>query len=177
MSRKKVETDYALALTDSQGRLYAYIVSLVVDADWARDILQNTNRVLLEKADAFEPGTNFIAWAFKFARLQVMAARKSAPRNREVLLDEELTATIAEASAQRDGDYEAELAALSACMKRLDDRQRTLIVARYQNNERISDAAARLGVKPNTASQIIHRARLDLADCIRRRLAESEDAQ
>ena len=171
MSDRRIEADYAFQLTDSQGRLYAYIISLVVDREWAKDILQNTNRILLEKADQFEPGTNFIAWAFTIARLQVMAARKTTKR--ETLLDDELTATIADISADRDANYDAELAALNQCMQRLDDRQRALVLARNRDDIRVQDAADRIGVKPNTASQIIHRARLDLLECIRRRLADT----
>lgn len=50
-------------LAGHQQRLLSYIVSLIGDADSSWDVLQETNRVLLEKRGDFQAGTNFVNWA------------------------------------------------------------------------------------------------------------------
>lgn len=172
-----VQSDFALQLTASQRRLYAYITSLVVRPDQAMDILQDTNRVLLEKADQFEPGTNFIGWAMRIAHFEVLAHRKRAGRSATHLLDADVIEQLAVDAAERDDDLPEKVAALAECMRRLSERQRQLIDARYKDNLTVKTIADRLGLKPNTATQSLHRARIDLLDCIRRRLEDGGSSE
>ncbi len=59
------ELQFVQLLTSHQARLYAYVLSLVADADQANDIMQETNTVLWVKSSDFEIGTNFSAWMRK----------------------------------------------------------------------------------------------------------------
>ena len=59
-------------MTEHQGRLYAYVLSLLGDPDQANDVLQETNLVLWRNAGEFQMGSNFRAWAFRIAHFQVM---------------------------------------------------------------------------------------------------------
>ena len=68
--------DFVQLMIGCQSRLYAFIMSLVCDPEHAADILQQTNIVMWEKSDQFEPGTNFTAWTFQIARYQVLAHRQ-----------------------------------------------------------------------------------------------------
>ena len=61
------ELQFVTLLTSHQGRLFAYVLSLVGDADQARDVMQETNAVLWQKSADFEIGTNFSAWMIKTA--------------------------------------------------------------------------------------------------------------
>jgi len=174
MSKRHVSVDFAAQLTAAQGRLYAYILSLLPDRDSAADVLQDANRVLLEKAGDFEPGTNFMAWAFRIAHFEVLAARKRRARSRDCVLDDELIDQLADETARRDDRYDDERAALARCMQRLSPRQKRLIEARYEQDMTVQDAADMLAIKPNTAAQALHRARLDLLECIRQFLASDD---
>lgn len=49
-------------LASQQQRLMSYVVSLLGNPDAAWDVLQETNRVLLEKRDEFRLGSNFLNW-------------------------------------------------------------------------------------------------------------------
>ncbi|HVJ69575.1 MAG TPA: sigma factor, partial [Caulifigura sp.] len=62
-------------ITWHQRRLFAYIMSLVRSPNDAEDILQEVNVVLWRKRDDFHAGTDFLAWAFRISRTQVMAFR------------------------------------------------------------------------------------------------------
>ena len=53
-------------LTGLQSRLYAYLCTLLVRSDDARDVLQETNVVLWKKAADYDPTRPFEPWAFRF---------------------------------------------------------------------------------------------------------------
>ena len=50
---------YFLAITAIQNRLHAYILSLLADPAAAQDVLQETNLVLIRKADNFQSDASF----------------------------------------------------------------------------------------------------------------------
>ncbi|MEO0446823.1 MAG: sigma factor, partial [Verrucomicrobiota bacterium] len=50
-------------LTRAQSAVFGYIMSLCQDHSRAHDLLQETNLTMWKKAENFEPGTNFNAWA------------------------------------------------------------------------------------------------------------------
>ena len=77
-------------MTAHQGRLYAYVLSLLGDPDQANDVLQEANLVLWRTAGEFQMGSNFRAWAFRIAHFQVMAHRQRQLRDRLVFDDEML---------------------------------------------------------------------------------------
>ncbi len=60
-------------MTEHQGRLFAYVYSLLGNPDAANDVLQEVNVVLWRDSKEFRPGTNFKAWSFRIAHFQVMA--------------------------------------------------------------------------------------------------------
>lgn len=51
-------------LTENQGKIRAYIVTLMPGSPDVGDVLQETNLVLWKSRNRFQPGTNFLAWAF-----------------------------------------------------------------------------------------------------------------
>ena len=89
-------TDFLKLYTGCQSRLYAFILTLVGNPDQASEVLQETNLVLWQKAEQFEIGTNFMAWALKVARFQVMAFRKKQSRDR-LVFSEAATERVANA--------------------------------------------------------------------------------
>jgi len=54
-------------LVKHQNSVYGYLLSLVPDADRARDLLQDVSAELWLKSAEFAPGTNFLAWACRVA--------------------------------------------------------------------------------------------------------------
>jgi RNA polymerase sigma-70 factor (ECF subfamily) len=160
-------------LTGSQSRLYAYIMTLVGRSADADDVLQTTNAVLWSKADEYDAARPFLAWAYRFAHLQVLAHRKRASRDR-LLFDDELLGRIAEEYARQDEGAERQLEALALCLKGLRPEHRRLVELRYGGEESVNSLAAQVGMEVNTFSAAIYRVRRMLADCISRRLAAGE---
>jgi len=155
-------------LTRCQPTLYAYITSLLPSYADIDDVLQQTNVVLWEKADSFEPGTNFDAWACRVAYYEVLSARKRAARSR-LRFDDELLGTMAEELADRADGLESRRRALRECLGDVPDHQRVLLERRYTHNDRITDIAASLGRPVKTIYQTLYRLRRSLLECIRGR--------
>ena len=97
--------EFMQLLTSSQSRIYAYVLSLVLDPAQADDVLQKTNVVLWEKESEFELGTNFIAWAFRTAYLQVCAFRKQQQRE-WLVFDDEILQELSQVASQVDETFE-----------------------------------------------------------------------
>jgi len=63
--------EFVAHLTASQGRIRGFIVTLMPGSPDVGDVLQETNLTLWKSRARYRPGTNFLAWAFTVARLEV----------------------------------------------------------------------------------------------------------
>lgn len=162
---------FVALLTGHQHRLYAYITAIVPDLDAARDILQEANVVLWEKADEFEPGTNFGAWAAKIAYYQALAYLKKHKGDRHVF-DAELLGRIADRAGEVLESLDDRQAALRHCMGRLDESDRQLVIARYNEGGSVRRIATEAGQSQGAISQRLYRIRARLAECINRKLTQ-----
>ena len=70
---KESSDEFIVRLVGCQNRLYAYVYSLMPNAEQARDVVQEANLIIWRKAAEFEAGTNFEAWACKIAYFEVLA--------------------------------------------------------------------------------------------------------
>lgn len=161
-----------LSLVNHQSQLYAYILSLVLNRDLARDLLQQTIVVLLEKEQEFEPGTNFGAWAFRVAFYEVLTDHRKRKRDKH-LFSEQLVALIAEDAEDISGEAESRLDALRQCLGKLTEAQRELVSERYSPGGSVKEIAERNHKKPGAVSVELHRIRNALADCINHRLGRA----
>ena len=157
------------ALMGCQRSLYAYIFKLLPRTDEAKDILQKTNLLLLEKAEEFIQVRDFGAWAARHAYFQVLAHRKACQRDR-LLFDDTLVAQLAEETRGDLSENDTALRALSECLDRLPASDRRLVEERYRDDKKVHMLA---GVLKRTAASVansLYRIRQALAECIRRRL-------
>jgi len=153
-------------LTACQGQLFAYIYSLTADADGARDILQETNRLLWRKADDYDAGREFLPWAMTHAFNQVRAARTRSKRERLVFQDDATLERITEDTVEHgEGDHRA--TALEECLQQLSAKQRALVERFYDRGETMAEIAASQAGRENTVAVTLHRIRQSLAECIR----------
>ncbi|MFV1994410.1 MAG: sigma-70 family RNA polymerase sigma factor [Verrucomicrobiales bacterium] len=157
--------DFSELVARHQSRLYGYVLSLVFDPDLAKDVLQETNLVLCKKADRFEPGTNFLAWAFRVAYFEVMRQRRRTGRDR-LVFDEDLMERVAQEAEGSDERFTARRRALAHCLRKLGDRQRALILKRYYEGEAVQNIAVQRGESANAVSQALFRARQNLLACV-----------
>jgi RNA polymerase sigma-70 factor, ECF subfamily len=158
--------DFIELMTAYQGRMYAYILSLLADPNSANDILQETNIVLWRKSTEYQMGTNFKAWCFRIANFQVMAFRQRKMRDR-LVFDDELIGTLTVDAGFYDDSYESRQKQLLTCMDKLPERQRDLIQRRYSIGASIAVMAEDLKSTANSITQALFRARNNLMDCVK----------
>jgi RNA polymerase sigma-70 factor (ECF subfamily) len=157
-------------IAQAQRRLYAFVLTLVRRPADVEDILQETNVVLWRKRDTYRPGSDFFAWAFEIARLQVLAFRARQVR-REDPFDDSLLENLADTARQESAMYGRRETALRACLEKLPAEQRALIVRRYQPDVAVHSLAAEIGKTAKAVSEALRRIRENLRQCIERTLA------
>jgi RNA polymerase sigma-70 factor, ECF subfamily len=169
------------SLTEAFATLYArhhvdllrFVLTLVADRAQADDIVQETARVLWQKAAAYDPTRPFLPWARKFAYFEVLKFRRREGLKRRFFSDA-LVETLAEERASADEFLEARRQALNDCLAKLDGRDRQLLSDRYTaGHGGIAHIAAQRGATPNAISLALHRIRQRLLDCIEHSLKAS----
>ena len=162
-------------LTEAQGPVYGYLMTLIPDRSRARDLLQETNITLWKKAATFEEGTNFNAWACKIAYFHVLSFRRKMAREK-LVFDDDILDYLAERNDDRlIQDFTKDRnAALKACMQKLSDKQRKLVEERYKPGASVQRIAADQGRTVGAISQTLYRIRHNLMQCIEKTLASMQ---
>ena len=119
----ELSEEFILELTQVQQRLFGFLFKRLADREQAREVLQRTNLVLCRKADNYEPGSNFKAWAMTVANYEVMAYRKTQVRERLVFTDE-VDAMIGPDDDGRSSAQSARVAHLSHCLQGMSSKNR-----------------------------------------------------
>ena len=135
------------------------------------DIRQNANSVLWQKRDEYEAGTNFLAWAYRIAQLEVLKHRE---RQRRDLprLSPEVIALLGEEAVEEADLLEQRRDALGGCVRKLAHGDRTLVQSYYRGGETLAAIAARLGRSASSVRHSISRIRRQLRQCVESTLAQ-----
>ena len=109
-----------------QGDLFAYILSLTGNYNDSKDVLQESNIVILKKQKSFQEGTSFRAWVFTIARFQVMAFRKRCSREKLVFSENTFNDLSEDSDDSQKQETESKFSILDECIEKLPDKQRKL---------------------------------------------------
>jgi RNA polymerase sigma-70 factor (ECF subfamily) len=157
--------EFLQLITEFQGRLFGFVLSLLGDVDQANEVLQETNLVLWRKSDEFEPGSDFKAWSFRVAHFQVMAFRQRQIRDRLVFSDEVIEQFSRDAAAQ-DEAYEQRIELLGTCIDSLSERNRDVLCRFYDQGESLDTIGTSLKRTANAVGQMLFRIRKSLIECV-----------
>ena len=159
------QRDFVSLLTRFQSDIYLYLRSLVLNPDEAADVLQDTNLVLWEKRDQFQPGTNFRAWAFQIARYKLQQ-RRARHRRESVGFSDALTELLSLDMAGQDQTFDDLILDLRDCMAKLSPLDRELIGNRYGPDGDCGRVAQSVGRPVRWVYKALNRIRKTLLDCI-----------
>lgn len=173
-SQSDRDDGFVMLVINHQHRLYAYILSLVLDRERASDILQQTNLVLLEKQAGFEQGTDFFAWSARVAYYEVLADRRRRSRDKHLFSDE-LLAVVASESSAAVSLTEERTDALRKCLAKLSPANRDLLMQRYRTGGSVAAIAESLGKTPGAVSAVLHRLRVSLMECVGRQMRQASN--
>ena len=153
-----------------QRRIFAYIHTLVPSRSDAEDILQEASLTICEKFSDFESGTNFYSWACQIAYWKVSAARKKFA-TAKVIFNQEVLDVISQTRFEVDEELDKRHGALSRCLQKLNDRDRRMVLTRYETGKNVTAAAQASGLKVQGAYKALNRIRKTLFDCVSFELA------
>ncbi|TWU56681.1 RNA polymerase sigma factor [Rubripirellula tenax] len=163
--------ELAVRITEIQPRLYGFILKRLADREQTLEVLQRTNLVLCRKADQFQQGSSFTAWAFTIAKFQVMAWRKSAHAGKLIFSDD-VAQLIDRSAAEESASVDDRVPVLRGCLERLRDQDRELIQLRYRDGQPIGPIAAARSTTADAVAMRLTRIRKQLADCVRNGLQQ-----
>ncbi|MCW1886339.1 sigma-70 family RNA polymerase sigma factor [Luteolibacter flavescens] len=168
------DKDFVKLLTEHQGVICSFVISLLPGAPGTDDVIQEVNTLLWAKRSQFELGTNFRAWALAVARFQVMAHLRVLKQRRWVTLDDDVAAMLAEEIEEHAEPevMERQLDALRACLGKLRPEDRDLLLQRYWRKSRLQDFAVDRGRSLSGLKVQLFRLRAALKRCIEDRIGE-----
>lgn len=161
-----------LLLSQHQESLFRYIYCLVpVEAD-ARDIQQETSLALYRKWEQFDTSRPFLAWAFRFAYLQVLKHREKSARS-PLTFDPDVLDLLAGEHERVADHLDRRLRLLDGCLQKLPASEKDLVTGRYARRESAEMLMDRLHLSRRTLFRKLELLRRRLHDCVTRQL-ESE---
>lgn len=164
------DKEFISLFVKNQRPLYLFLLAQTADPQLAEELQQSTNVVVWSKWQTFEAGTNFRAWIYRIASLELMKHRQRTHRSK-LLFDDEFVRTVAESVEKLHDLHEERRQALATCLEKLRPRDREMIQLRYQLGEDGKLMSDQLQRPVNSIYQSLGRIRRMLLDCIERELA------
>lgn len=149
--------------------LRGFVLALVPAPHLADDIVQETFVTATEKADTYEPGTNFKAWIFTIARYKILNTVRRL-RHQPGLLDPAVIELLVQTDPEMSVD-DRQVALLDECVGRLPPAKQRAILLRYQEGCQPPEIARRMEWTIGSVNVALTRARKLLHDCVAGRLA------
>lgn len=149
--------------------LRAFILSLEPNFTDAEDLLQEVFLVITRKANEFEEGTNFFAWACTIARFKLLELLRR--RSRSQALSEEVIESLCAIEPEPYFD-DSRVAILQHCLEQLAPKARQMMFLRYYGEHSPAQIARLVSWTPNAVRVALSRARTVLQECLERRLRQ-----
>jgi RNA polymerase sigma-70 factor (ECF subfamily) len=150
--------------------LRAFVRALLPSLSDASEVSQGVAVVLWQKFAQFDATRDFRKWAFGVARYEVLAFLRDKGRDRHVF-NGELVNQLADEAEESGPQHDSQREALEACLLRLPESQRALVLAAYAKGVRMDELAARRGQTAMSLYKALHRIRQALLECVGRTLA------
>ncbi|WP_182870158.1 sigma-70 family RNA polymerase sigma factor [Stieleria mannarensis] len=173
MDNAAQQAEFVRLFSANQRRIQTFILTLLPDRDQAQDVMQNTSVVLWQKFESFEPGTDFTAWAFRIARLEVLSLVRRHGRGR-LVFDESMCNELADEVTQRDAVSDTRLRALQGCVEKLSVVDRDLLQRRYEQGATIKAVAEAVGRPLEGMYKAMRRIHRTLFECTQRQLSAED---
>jgi RNA polymerase sigma-70 factor (ECF subfamily) len=152
-----------------EGRLRAFLRTLVPSLDELDEVMQETSLVAWRKFSQFEPGTDFLAWLATIGRFEALRWRRDRAADR-LVFSEQLCELLADEALAETETREAERRALDLCLEKLPTRQRQWLAAAYQPGVKFREVAQTSGKSVEAFYKMLQRVRALLSQCIQREL-------
>jgi len=176
--QKKVGNTFKRQVMAAQSDLFSFIALMVGNTSDAWDVLQNTNLALMKKAEQYDSGRPFQAWAKSIAYYEVLTFRQRQRRER-LVFDDDMLDQIAAKLVREESDEEIRTrrhTALERCLSKLAPAQQTLVAQRYQEGVSVGRLAQERACSETAVSTLLYRIRKVLALCIQGEISQEARA-
>ena len=152
---KDIHRELVPLLMRHERQIFAYIYTLVPNRHDAEDIRQETCLTIYDKFADFTQGTDFVAWAMRIAWWKVREA-----------LSDMAAETVAESNQRQ--------IKLADCLQKINERDRRMILIRYERDGGVEQAAAASGRSVQAAYKSLMRIKQVLHDCVTNAMSQEE---
>lgn len=167
--RQETNTPFEAGLHRAQVPILGFLVRMTGNLADARDLLQVTNLTAWEKRVNFEDGSNMVAWMRAIALNHYRnETRRQRARATVPLLDTDLEQMVETRHLEREREESRKRKLLQFCLEKLPERQREVIDRFYLDGCSLEILGSESNRKPNAIAQLLHRARQNLIECVRR---------
>ena len=169
--------EFLQLFVNHQSKIFGYIITMVPCRSIAEDILQDTLLVMWRKFSSFTPGTNFVAWAVKIARLNILKYYER-ERNSHIKFNTEAVENISECLTDIDNidnSDNCEIKALRSCMKKLSEIDQKMITFRYMKKFTIKEVGLHFGRSAHGIYKTMARIHNLLQKCVEREVSIMQD--
>lgn len=169
------ETTFVAQLLKCKSMHEALLMALVGDPHAAEDLYQQAAMVMTRKRAELPEDVPFAAWSRSVIVNVVRDYRKMMARRRVRVLEDSALEQVARAFERLDDDYLTERRdALRECLNQLQDEHRAILWQRYDERLSFDELARRHDRSSGALETLLYRLRKVLADCIDRRLRQTE---
>jgi RNA polymerase sigma-70 factor (ECF subfamily) len=170
MPQRLEQEDFVRLYTEHEAAVRRCVYLWIGNWNDAQDVLQNVHLLLWRKSGHFRPGTSFLAWALRVAKLETRDYWKRKSRDRRVFSDEFFDLVSDDALAMSE-DVEKRRIALRHCLDKLKQSHRELIKLRYDDNKKLQAVASEMGRTVDAVQKALARIRQSLFQCITNRIS------
>jgi RNA polymerase sigma-70 factor (ECF subfamily) len=165
------EQTFVQLVVSHQAALRAFVLSLLPGSPEVDDVIQETNAEIWVKRGDFRIGTEFKSWMFSVAKFKVLALWRDQQRRKVWTVPDETLMKLVERI--EDGAFaatETRHQALRFCLERLKAGDRLLILNRYIVGQNLEKLAQEISRTTDSVKVSLHRIRLALKACMKRRM-------
>jgi RNA polymerase sigma-70 factor (ECF subfamily) len=164
--------EFAALWIAAQGRVAAFVRTLVPDFDQADEVLQRVAVALVRNFDRYDRTRPFGAWAIGVAKYEVFYHRRQKATDKHVFgedLLEQVADRFESLAMDQWGPFRA---ALNQCLEELDPRARHLVDLRYGRGLKSPAISEKLHLSSGAVRMMLLRARSALRHCIEHRIGK-----
>lgn len=167
-------TRFEARWTAAQPALAAYFTAVVGDVREVDDLLQRVAVTAFAKREQYSPDrSRFLTWVTGIARIEVMRWRDERARDRRMFSDAVLD-HVAQAQERVSDELLDIRHALQLCLHETSDRAQQMIRLRYASGLTTEQIAGEMRMTVGSLRVALTRVRIQLRECVRRRLRLGE---
>ena len=133
--------------------------------------MQEASVALWKLRGQYDRSRDFFRWACGIALIEVLRYRRKRAADK-LLFDEALLNSLAADYLQNWDGWEQRRDALRGCLKKLDEKDRRLLDARYHSDATAAEIARQMGRPLSTVYSSLSRIREALYQCVERTMAQ-----